>query len=227
MVRKIKNQNANRRVRRSRRSRRTARVKQTAIPPIIDFRKVGFNTTLRYCQEIEVKKDAKYVSEVSIFNLFENGPWRNLKEVFSEVKVHDIKIWLLPNLSALVQGQAVLVVSPPEEVEINQSTSFMMLAACPGAHLNRIGSRLHAIWKPTEPTERDWFKMDDGNRKILRICISNKNLTSKDTVNAQSVKYDVVIDVRASLRGVNYKAMIGSSILQPDLTLEFDCIGMQ
>lgn len=186
--------------------RRSANARRLSnFPPAIPFHLCFMNVVLRHVLEYSTQPiNSRLDSAITIADMFD-GPWTELRGVFSEVKVLKVHIYAMSGSSFDERGYHAINLAPMNEFEISEKTTFPMLMSLPGTKADRITRLVSAVWYPTAPNERMWMKTD-SNAKLMDWTYMSHAQASGGTA-AASYPLEITIDAHVKVRGVSYQRL--------------------
>lgn len=215
MVRPIKNRkNKSRRLKR-RPIRRQPRLR---FPPVIPFHTVFVDMTLRNVITYDKQPINSRIDTILTIDSIFDGPWSTLRDSFSQVRVKHISIYVTSGVGFDERGFHVLNVAPKSEFQVNDKTTFPVLAALPGSKQARITQMLTGVWYPTGPDERSW-NLTMAKSGLVDFTYMCRDMVSNGTASA-TFPLEITIDSHVRLRGVNYHQLQPTAV-DDDLDVEF------
>lgn len=195
--------------RQCRRRQGRARRKQTprrdlgpAAPPALSMMSNQCSLWLRTVQKLAFKKDPAQYNESwnPTITTLVGDPWNILSDIFAEIKVLRINIYLYTrNTNLTSSGIHTLVVTDKDEIyETNRS--FISTSSAPGAVTRRITQPLHGTWFPTEPSDRAWTIFNDA-AMYTNIAYAIDGVTLP-------LEFDLFFDVHCRFRGLKHPASV-------------------
>lgn len=110
--------------------------------------------------------------------IFNYPPNRGLVYQYTEVKVHRVRVYWQSDNGTSDAGSACLVVSDFDENSSSATTDFGELMSYPGAMTRKVWQNVSNVWFPTEPTDRNWMKVDDTG-ELLTVLVRHSVATGK------------------------------------------------
>lgn len=110
--------------------------------------------------------------------IFNYPPNRGLVYQYTEVKVHRVRVYWQSDNGTYDAGSACLVVSDFDENSSSATTDFGELMSYPSAMTRKVWQNVSNVWFPTEPTDRNWMKVDDTG-ELLTVLVRHSVATGK------------------------------------------------
>lgn len=201
MVKPIKN-----RKNKSRKSRpRQTRRRLLMYPPMIPFNMCFLNVVLRHVINYDKQAiNSRIDKAVSMEELF-SSPWSHLREVFSQVKVKKIHVYVSALTSYSERGMHAINVAPKSEFNLSDKLTFSLLMSTPGTRAGRLTQLVSGVWFPTGTDERLWFSTT-SKASLMDFTYMATGQLSGGTATA-TYPVEITIDAHVKLRGINYSGL--------------------
>lgn len=192
---------------------------QTQFPPPIPFNMCFMDVVLRHVEEHSSQAiNSRIDKDITVAGLFA-GVWAGLGTTFSQVRVKKVHIYAQAGVGLNERGYHAINFAPKMEFEINEKTSFSVLATLPGTRMARITRMVSGVWYPTGPNERMWMKTDLTDALFDYTYMSDSQI-SGGAATATSPLI-VTIDAHVRLRGINYSKLKSNVEQGDELDAEF------
>jgi len=110
--------------------------------------------------------------------IFNYPPNRGLVYQYTEVKVHRVRVYWQSDNGTFDADSVCLVVSDFDENSSSATTDFGELMSYPGAMTRKVWQNVSNVWFPTEPTDRNWMKVDETG-ELLTVLVRHSVATGK------------------------------------------------
>lgn len=188
--------------RKQRRPRRTVKRKQrrlrmSAAPPRQTLTSNYTHATLPYVVD-SISDTAVRVIDLTR-KLFFTGANAGFMTVYNEVRFQRIRVYYQSNSSTADSGSVGLMVCDnSENVAENANSSFALFATKPGVMVRHKWQNISAMWKPTEPSDREFISLSSEDVICSIILKVNK---SESKLDGQLISYaDVTFRGRVGLK---------------------------
>lgn len=180
----------------SRRRIPSRRRQRLALPPSIPFNRVACNSVIRLSKQISLSE--KLLSYVFTVHSLITG-WPGLATSFAEIRILKAKVWLIPQYEQNRPGLTCMATIPVGMDTTASNSDFESFSSMAGAIIRRACQVTHGLYRPTEPSERDWFKTD-STKSIFKVCVLSRGLNT--TANPDhGLNAEIVVDVHVKARG--------------------------
>lgn len=208
--------------RKQRRPRRIVRRKQrrsrmSSAPPRQNITSNYTHATLPYVVD-NVRNDGVRVIDLTRA-IFFDGTNAGFKLVYSEVRFQRVRVYYQSNSSTSDSGSIGLMVSDDSEnIAETVQGSFALFATKPGVMVRHKWQNISAMWKPTEPSDREFKLLSDGSVICTIVLKVTPTATTNGKLDGQLIAYaDVTFRGRIGLTAFRTTiSEISSSIMIED-----------
>lgn len=181
--------NARRRARLARRTR-TGQPMQARLPmypPALDLQSnVGSHWIRNYVTVDEATSFVDYIGSTLLFA--DTG----FSSVYAEFRLKRANVWYIPQCSLTAPGEYAFAVLDGGEAQPT-TVEFKEIALTTGSSVSRLPRPTHAIWRPTEPSDREWRTFTNsvtlfsvqiattGTNKIGGYCVYDLHVSFRGT----------------------------------------------
>lgn len=164
--------------------------------PLIPFGKHFLDTTIRHSVVQSIGNNTQAYQALSPKILL-SGVFGNLRNVFSQVRVRRVDLYIIPALGLTARGYHLVHLAPKREFAYVPGLDFKIAAGWPGSKVDRIFESLAVSWYPTDSTEKVWFSTKASEALVDYFYISSCQLMNEEKSDIQ-----IVVDCHVTLRGV-------------------------
>lgn len=166
------------------------------LPPLQPFNRQLVNTVLRTSTVQSMNQNSLTVHDYTASSLFASYP--QLVSCFREVKIQKVRVWVVPACSTSSAGLYTVCVAPKDQ--LNSKEDFDGLSQDPGCITRKVFQTTHAVYYPTEPTERNWFPAKN-TQHLFAVQLMCTGLDDTNGVKQPGMTYQVICDAHVRFRG--------------------------
>lgn len=167
-----------------------------SLPPLQPFNRQLVNTVLRVSIVKSMNPDSLVVHDYSTSVLFSSYP--QLVACFREVKIQKVRVWVVPASSTSSAGLYTICVAPKDQINVKED--FNGLSQDPGCITRKVFQTSHAVYYPTEPSEKNWFPTTSAQH-LFSVQLICTGMDKSNSIAEPGMTYQVICDSHVRFRG--------------------------
>jgi hypothetical protein len=168
-----------------------------SIPPMVPFNRTMMNSIVRGSSFGLLEENSVTFKPFTIQTMISG--FSQLVSCFTEIKILKVFVWMTTTMPTSSTGVITMITTPTDEFAQPTKVTYQSLAAVPGAITRKVYQTLHGVYYPTEPKEKDWFKIDD-NKTFFNVYWIGKDLPTGDAIRKIN-DYQLIWDAHIKVRG--------------------------
>jgi hypothetical protein len=195
----------------------------SSLPPMLPMSRVFIRRqTFRLVRRMDVTPAIPWSENYTIKELLTNTAYKDAFLAFKQVKLHHLKVWIIPTLPVTVSGTHALVVCDLAENAFIEKDTVSEYAQMAGSEIRKVYQPLHLFWRPTQPKARNWIQFNTTDKdELFAISYVSADVKLGDGTT-KKFTIDFVIDITMSFRGVNQIAIAKGETSLYDMSSHFN-----